>query len=127
MDDERLSYLILRGSEVEINNEKYNITPGIQKVLVDSKYKTAKSMSDMEKLVFRGMLRKTNYYNRTPTKGRLAGRDIYFVDDLDVDVRRILNLDTKRSCKGNEKTIIHSNKIDIYTRLENLLGLKFSG
>ena len=117
----------MRGSEVEINIKNYNITPGIQKVLVDSKYKTAKSMSDMEKLVFRGMLRKTNYYNRKPTKGRLAGCDINFVDDLDIDVRRILNLDTKRSGKGNEKTIIHSNKIDIYTRLENLVGIKFSG
>ena len=52
---------ILGGSEVEINNEKHNITPGIQKVLVDSKYKTAKSMSDMEKLVFRDMLQKTIY------------------------------------------------------------------
>ena len=52
-------------------------------------------MSDMEKLVFRDILQKTNFYNRTPTKGRLAGRDKYIIDDLDNDVRRILNLDTK--------------------------------
>ena len=51
---------ILRGSEVEINNKRYNIIPGIQKVLVDSEYKTAKSMIDMEKLVFKDMLQKKN-------------------------------------------------------------------
>ena len=32
---------ILGGTEVEINDNKYNITPGIQTALVDSKYKTA--------------------------------------------------------------------------------------
>ena len=48
----------------------------------------------MEKLVFRDMLQKTNYYNSTPTKGRLAGRDRYIINDLDNDVRTILNLDT---------------------------------
>ena len=59
---------ILRETETEINDKNYNITPGIQKVLVDSKYKTAKSMSDTEKLIFRNMLQKKTYYNRIPTK-----------------------------------------------------------
>ena len=43
---------ILGGTEVEINDNKYNITPGLQKVLVDTSYKTAKSMNDMDKVVF---------------------------------------------------------------------------
>ena len=38
----------LRGTEVEIKSKNYNITPGIQKALVDSTYKTAKSMNDTE-------------------------------------------------------------------------------
>ena len=40
---------------------------------------------------------------------------------------RILNLDTKLKGRGVEKIIIPSNIIDIYTRLEILLGLKLSG
>ena len=33
---------ILRGREVEINDNKYNITPGLQKAFTDKTYKTAK-------------------------------------------------------------------------------------
>ena len=115
------------GTEVEINNKKYNITPGIQKVFTDTSYITAKSMSDTEKLVFRDILQKTDCYNRLPTKGHMSGRDRYIKNDLDNDVRRILNLDIKPKGKGIEKIIIPSNIIDIYTRLEILLGLKLIG
>ena len=34
-------------------------------------------MNDMEKLVFRDILQKTDYYKRLPTKGRMSGRDRY--------------------------------------------------
>ena len=53
---------MLRGTTIEINNKEYDITPGIQKVLVDQTYNTAKSMNDTEKVVFRDMLQKTGYY-----------------------------------------------------------------
>ena len=56
------------GTEVEIKNKKYNITPGIQKVFTDKPYDTEKSMSDAEELVFRDILQKINYYTRIPTK-----------------------------------------------------------
>ena len=118
---------MLRGSEVEINNKEYSITPGIQKVFFDTSYSTEKSMSDTEKLVFRDILQKTDYYKRLPTKGRMSGRDRFIKNDLDNDVRRILNLDIKLKGKGIEKIIIPSNIVDIYTRLEILLGLKLSG
>ena len=73
------------------------------------------------------MLQKTGYYNRKPTKCRLTGRDRYITYHFDNDVSRILNLDTKLKGSGIEKIIIPSNIIDIYTRLEILLGLKLSG
>ena len=57
----------------------------------------------------------------------MSGRDKYIRNNLDNDVRRILNLDTKRGGNGIEKIIIPSNIIDIYTRLEILLGLQLSG
>ena len=57
----------------------------------------------------------------------MSGRDRCFKNDLDTDVRRILNLDTKIKGKGIEKIVIASKKIDIYTRLEISLGLNLSG
>ena len=115
------------GTEVEINGNKYDITPGLQKVFTDTKYETAKSMSDTDKVVFRDILSKTGYYIRKPTKGRMSGRDRYIKNDLDNDVRRFLNIDKKLEGRGVEKIITPSNIIDIYTRLEVLLGLKLSG
>ena len=117
---------LLGETELEINGKK-NISPGFQKVLTSSKYNSAKSMNDTEKLVFRDILQKTNYYNRIPTTRRLSGRDRYIEKDHDNDVRRILNLDTKLKGRGIKKKIFPSNIIDIYTRLEVLLGLKLSG
>ena len=113
---------MLRGTNVEINENKYNISPGILKVLVDQSYDTAKSMTDKDKVIFRDILQKTVYYNRKPTKGRLTGRDRYFKYELDNDVSRILHLDTKLKSRGIEKIIIPSNITDIHTRLEVLFG-----
>ena len=84
-------------------------------------------MTDKDKLIFRDISQKTGYYNRKPTKGRLTGRDRYIKYNLDNDVSRILNLDSKLKGRGVEKIIIPSKIIDIYTRLEVLLGLKLSG
>ena len=114
------------GTNGKIGGNKYDITPGLQKVFTDIKYETAKSMSDTDKVLFKDILSKTNYYNRKLTKGKMSGRDRYIKNDLD-DVIKILNLDKKLRCKGVEKIIIPSNIIDIYTRLQVLLGLKISG
>ena len=115
------------GTDVKISGNKYDITQGLRKVFTDTKYETEKSMSDTEKVVFQDILSKTNYYNRKLTKGKMSGRDRYIENDLDNDVMRILNLDIKLKGRGSEKIIIPSNIIDIYTRLEVLLGLKLSG
>ena len=114
-------------TEVEISGNKCDITPGLQKAFTDTKYETAKSMNDTEKVVFREILSKTIYYNRKPTKRRMSSRDRYIKNDLDNIVRRILYLDKTLKGRGVEKTILLSNIIDIYTRLEVLLGLKLSG
>ena len=117
---------MLKGTKVEINENKYNISQVIRNVLVDQSYDTAKSMTVKEKLIVRDILQKTGYYNRKPTKGRLTGRDRYIKYDLDNNVSRILSLDTKLKGRGVEKIIIPSIIIDIYSRLEISLGLKLS-
>ena len=55
---------MIGGTRVEIDDNEYNITSGLQKVFIDKSYDTANSMSDMEKVIFRDILQKTNYINR---------------------------------------------------------------
>ena len=85
----------IRGTEVEINDNNYNITPGLQKVLTNQTYKTAEPMNANDKVAFRDILQKTNCYNCIRSKARISGRDKYIGNHLDNDVRRISNLDTK--------------------------------
>ena len=118
---------ISTGTKVKIKDKEYNITLGIQKVLVDSTYDTAKSMNETEKLVFRDILQKDESYKRKPSKGRMSDCDRYIKNDLDNDVSKILNIDTKLKGRGIEKKFIASGIIDVYSRLEVLLGLKKSG
>ena len=47
---------MLRGTKVEVNENKYNITPGLQKVFTNQSYDSSKSMNITEKLVFRDIL-----------------------------------------------------------------------
>ena len=117
----------LGGTEVEINEKNYNLSPGIQKVLVKTSNNTAKSINDMDKVVFGDLLQKFKYFNLKPTKRRISGRDRYMKNNLDRDVRRILNLDTKLDSRGIQKIVMPADMKDIYTRHEILLGLKLSG
>ena len=114
-------------TKVQINDNEYNITSGLQKVFTNKSYDTANSKNDMEKVIFRDILEKINYSNRKRQKGPMSGRDRYIQIKLHDDVRKVLNLDKQLKGRGVEKIIIPSNIIDIYTRLEVLLGLKLSG
>ena len=115
------------GTKIRIYEDEYDLTRGIRNVLTKKTYKSIKSLNDNEKVVLRDFLSKTGYYSRKPSKGKLSGLDNYIKNELDDDVRRILDLDKKLKGIGVEKIIIPSNIIDIYTRLEVLLGLKLSG
>ena len=107
MDNNHLSRQDGKRNQIENNGNEYNITSGFRTVLVDQSYDTAKSMTDKDKLIFRDILQKTGYYNRKPTKSRLTGHDRYIKYDLDNDVSRNLNLDTKLKGRGVEKILFH--------------------
>ena len=62
-------------SNIKIYENEYNLTPGLQKVFTDTKYETAKPMSDRESVVFRDILQETNYNKYKPGKGKMSGRD----------------------------------------------------
>ena len=49
---------VLQGTKVEINDNVYNITSGLQKVFTNKSYDTANSMNDMKKVIFRDILKK---------------------------------------------------------------------
>ena len=100
-------------TNVKISGNKYDITPGLQKVFTDTKYETAKSMSDTEEVVFKDILSKTIYYNRKLTKRKMSRRDRYIKNDLDNDVIRTLKLDKKLTGRGIEKNH-HTFKHNIY-------------
>ena len=115
------------GTKIQVDENEYDLTKGIRNVLTKKTYKSIKSLNDNEKVVLRDFLSKIGYYNQKPTKGKPSGLDNFIKTDLDDDVRKILKLDTNLKGKGVEKIIIPSNIIEIYTRLEVLLGLKLSG
>ena len=116
------------GTKIIVDENEYDLTKGIRDVLTKKTNKSIKSLNDNEKVVLRDFLSKTGYYSRKPTKGKPSGLDNYIKHKLDDEVRKILDLDIKPKLKGKgvEKIIIPSNIIDIYTRLEILLGLKIS-
>ena len=115
------------GTKIRVDENEYDLTKGIRNVLTQKTYRSIKSLNDNEKIVLRDFLSKIGYYNRKPTKGKPSGLDNYIRYELDDEVRKILNLDIKLKGRGVKKIIIPSNIIDIYTRLEVLLGLKLSG
>ena len=115
------------GTKILVDENEYDLTKGIRNALTKKTYKSVKSLNDNEKVVLRDFLSKTGYYSRKPTKGKPSGLDNYIKNELDDDVRKILDLDIKLKGKGVEKIIIPNNIFDIYTRLEVLLGLKLSG
>ena len=115
------------GTKILVDENEYDLTKGIRNVLTKKTYKSIESLNDNDKIVLRDFLSKIGYYNRKPSKGKPSGLDNYIKNNLDDDVRKILKLDTNLKGKGVEKIIIPSNIIDIYTRLEVLLGLKHSG
>ena len=84
-------------------------------------------MSNREKVDFRDILQTTTYNRYKLGKEKKAGRDRYIKYELDDDLRNNLFLNKKLKGRGIEKIVIPSNIIDIYNRLEVLLGLKISG
>ena len=106
-------------SSVEIKGKNFNITPKLHKVFTDTTGKSLKTLGKKENKKYKKLLNTLDYENYKPKYGK-------------VNSGRYKN--TKNTLKPNnlqgrgiEKIIIPSNIIDIYTRLEVLLGLKLSG
>ena len=106
------------GSKPKINEKTYNITPGIQKVLTDTSNIPIKQLNGQDRGLFINILENLNFESYKAIRDESkSGR-----------YKQSKTTFKKRILEGQGlKLIITSNTIDIYTRLEILLGLKLNG
>ena len=104
--------------KLKIKEKIYNITPGIQKVLTQTSNIPLKKLNDKANDFFANILKSLGFENYKALRGQSkTGKD-----------RESKSIFKKHNMKGQriEEIIIPSNKIDIHTRLEILLGLNLS-
>ena len=122
---------ISEGDTIKINENVYELTPEIYKALTYTTY-TGNTMKDENDiLMMYNIIRDLGYDG---TGDRDSKRKTFFLKKLPKLVEDIQNktfdeiTDNSDDLQGEGvKIIIPSNIIDIYTRLEILLGLKLSG
>ena len=106
-------------SRIEIDGENFNITPNLQNDFTDTTGKFLKNLKKKENQTYKKLLNTLDYESYRPKYGEVnSGRN--------KNTKNILKPNNLQG-KGIEKIIIPSKIIDIYTRLEILLGLKLSG
>ena len=124
-------YNTLGGYRIQSKDKIYDLTPEIYKVLSDTGY-TAKNMKNETDILM--MYNIINDLGYTGTGEKPSKRKTFFTITLPKLVEETQNktfeeiTDDPGDLEGQGvKIIIPSNIIDIYTRLEVLLGLKLSG
>ena len=124
---------ILGDSTIKINDDVYEISINLQNVFTDTSEKSLKKLNDVDRVMYQNIVRSLGFDKYIPKQGESkSGRYKYTKNNLDNHVNKILNRsiqsDFDSDLEGQGvKIIIPSNVIDIYTRLEILLGLKLSG
>ena len=105
-------------SKIEIEGENFNITPNLQNVFTDTTGKFLNKLNKKEIKTYKKLLNTLDYKSYRPKYGETnSGR-----------YKSTKNILKPNNLQGQGvKIIIPSNIIDIYTRLEVLLGLKLSG
>ena len=116
---------------IKINENIYELTPEIYKALSDTGYTGKDMKNESDILMMDNIIRDLGYTGR---EDRDSKRKTIFLKKLPKLVNDIQNrtfeeiTDDSDDLEGEGvKIIIPSNIIDIYTRLEILLGLKLSG
>ena len=106
-------------SRIEIEGVDFNITPNLQNVFTDTTGSSLQKLNKKEIRVYKKLLN-TLDYNSYKHKSGVKNSGRY------KNTNKILTPFNLQG-RGIEKITIPSNIIDIYTRLEVLLGLKLSG
>ena len=106
-------------SRIEIKGKDFNITPNLQNVFTDTTSKSLKKLDKKETETYKQLLKTLNYKNYKHKSGEKNSGRYKKTNNILIPINF--------QGRGIEKIIIPSNIIDIYTRLEVLLGLKLSG
>ena len=108
----------LGGKRIQINENVFDITQGIQKVLTDTSNIPIKKLNGQDREIINNILESLDFKNYKPVRGESkSGR-----------YKQSKTIFKKHNLEGQGvKIIIPSNIIEIYSRLEVLLGLKLSG
>ena len=121
---------------IEIRDREFDLSPEIQKALTNTNY-NFKNMGDKDVVNFWNILENVDY---NPREDSFSGRRKYIEKELSKRVDKIIHptlslptTDTEIESSSDDlegssmKIIIPSIIIDIWTRLEVLLGLELSG
>ena len=118
---------------ISIKNQEYDIKPNIQTYFTNTNL-TTKNMDDEDESTVFDILKTTGFYSMRHTKGLKSARMKDALYNLPKEIAKIRNpplpaiQNESNNLQGEGvKIIIPSNIIDIYTRFEELLGLKLSG
>ena len=120
-------------NRISINQKEDDINPNIQNYFTDTRL-TTQHMDNEDKLTIYNILKNIGFYSMKHYKGLNSARFKDAKYNLPKEIDKIRNPPLSQienesdDLQGEEvKIIIPSNILDIYTRLEILLGLKLSG
>ena len=117
-------------NRISIKDQEYDIKPNIQEYFTNTR-QTTKNMDNEDKLTVYDILKNTCFYSMRHTKvlNSVRFKDAFYNLPKEIDKIRNPPLPAIENDLQGEgvKIIIPSNIIDIYTRLEVLLGLKLAG
>ena len=120
-------------NRISIKNQENDIKPNFQTYFINTNL-TTKNMDDAGKSTVYDILKKIDFYSMRHTKGLNSARMKDALYKLPKEIAKIRNpplpaIENESDNLEGEgvKFIIPSNIVDIYTRLEILLGLKLSG
>ena len=123
----------LGDNRIRIKDREYDISPDNQAYFTNTNLIT-NFLDNFEKETLFEIIKDVGFYDNIPKTGFKAARMKDVLYNLPIEIDEILNPplpaieDESDNLQGEGgKIIIPSNIIDIYTRLEVLLGLKISG
>ena len=127
-----ISIYTLGGHRLKIDANSYDLTPEVYKTLCSTSY-TGKNIKDGNDSLTTDTIK--NKLNLTGIADKSSKRKLFLIQKFpkrDANLKykifdEIVSDSDNLKGAGNEKPIIPSNIIDIYTRVEVLLAIKISG
>ena len=122
-------------STLKINDDVYDRSNDLQNVFIDKTGKSVKKLNDVDRVTYQNIFKSPNYdsYKRRPGETR-SGRYKYIKSNLEnhLNWKQMGPIENENESDdsgshGKEKNIFPTNIIDIYARLELLLGEQLLG